>query len=113
VSTIVLQDSNAAVIGSAPSVAGSPEGSGFDIAWKGEDGHLYLTHYDVLGQHFSARELLSLAGTLGSAPSIAEGPGTGNAYVFWKGTDANLWEAYWNAATGAWSLINLHMGPLG
>lgn len=106
-------DSAAATLGSPPSVGGNIAGrTSYDIAWAGQDGILWLDTFDPNTGNYGGLQSLPQSGTLGSAPTVAEGPG-GQFYAFWKGTDANLWEAYWNPSNSKWSIINLHMGPLG
>jgi hypothetical protein len=109
-------DSTSGQLGSPPSVgdAFTFNVPVFQVAWRGQDGALWLSVFDAGDNHYSSPEVIQAAGILGSAPSFASvPPNIANAYIFWKGVDGNLWEGLWNAANSTWSAKNLGMGQLG
>lgn len=73
-------------------VASDAAGDRF-MFWKGEDGNLWYSLYNVGTGTWSAPAFVAGEGPLGSEPTVAidgVGPGAG-IFVFWQGADNNLW----------------------
>jgi spore germination protein YaaH len=88
------------VLGSAPSVAITTDGSTQTVFWEGAGGHLFEAWY--AGSWNGPVDWTAAwggRGVLTSAPSAVTTI-HGEQLVFWRGTDGHLWEAWY---TGVWN----------
>ena len=94
---------NTGLLGSAPSVAVTPDGNTQLVFWQGTNGHLWEAWYT--GRWNGPVDWTARWGSqnLGSAPSVWVSPDSRQQTVFWRGVDGHLEEAWY---VGSWN------GPL-
>jgi hypothetical protein len=92
------------LMGSAPSVAVTPDGSSQLVYWAGPAGHLYEAWW-AGGRWNGPADITAVAlggaATLASAPSVTVTPDGTSQLVFWSGPQGALYEAWW--AGGRWN----------